>query len=291
MDSQSDPNNWWLPVLVLTLISSSFLVCGSASAAFTIIATSSVELAQADETGGSPASIRSGGVKPAVIPGTQRPLLLATPTPVVNSAYASVIPNLDIPDGLFFPDKGDSNFDPTAGRAMYAKGNWIVYANTMESILPVPRGWKTIETGQNTYILYSPTEDWERTTIRIRLSVYGYTDDATTSRVPVTEFVKQSRTVPAYSLLKQQILDDNTGYVFGVSTMASGKKRYLLQVFSKYAHNPSGKFFHVYSVFTYQADWAAYYPLIRAMLAHWHALDNTPIPVALPDTLTSKQAE
>ena len=38
--------------------------------------------------------------------------------------------------------------------------------------------------------------------------------------------------------------------------MASGKKRYLLQVFSKYAHEISlRQFFHVYSVFTYQADW------------------------------------
>ena len=75
---------------------------------------------------------------------------------------------------------------------MYAKGNWIVYANTMEvDFLPVSRGWKTIETGQNTYILYSPTEDWERPRqFRIRLSVYGYTDDATTSSVPVAEFVR-----------------------------------------------------------------------------------------------------
>ena len=254
---------WWLPPFVLTC-----LVC----------AISSVELAQATETGSSPSPMKRGWVKPAVVPGPQKPILVATPTPVVGSAYASVIPNLDIPDSLFFPDKGDSNFDPTAGRAMYAKGDWIVYANTMESILPVPRGWKTVETGQNTYILYSPTEDWEQPAIRIRLSVYGYEDDATTSAVPVTEFIKQSRKVPTYSLLKQQILDDNTGYVFGGSTMASNKKRYLLQVFSKYAHNPSGKFFHIYSVFTDQADWAAYYPLIRAMLAHWRALDKHAYP-------------
>lgn len=118
------------------------------------------------------------------------------------------------------------------------------------------------------------------------MSTYGYEDDATTSAVPVTEFVNQVKEVPTYSLLKQEILDDNTGYVFGAMSTESGKKRYLLQVFSRYADTPSGKFFHVYSVFTDQTDWAAYYPLIRAMLAHWHALDNTPIAVLLPDTLT-----
>lgn len=283
--TQSKPKTRWMPLLVLALLSLmtvTFLVCGTALA-FILIASSSAQSAQADETGSSPTPVQIGIVKPTATP---RPLPPATPTPIVGSAYASLIPDLEIPAGLFFPDKGDSNFDPAAGRALYVQDDWIVYANLMESILPVPSGWKTIETGQDTYILYSPLEDWEQPAIRVRLSISAYDDDATTSAVPVAEFVNQVKEVPTYSLLKQEILDDNTGYVFGVMSTESGKKRYLLQVFSKYAYNPSGKFFHVYSVFTDQADWEAYYPLIRAMLANWHALDNTPIAVSLPDTLT-----
>lgn len=279
---QPNPQTRWLPALIVSLVALvilTFLVCGSALA-FIVIAGSSVQPARADETGSSPTPVKIGIVKPTAVPTPLPPA-----TSIVGSAYASLIPDLEVPDGLFFPDKGDSNFDPTAGRALYVQGDWIVYANLMESILPVPGGWKTVETGQDTYILYSPVEDWEQPAIRVRLSIYAYEDDATTSAVPVAEFVNQVKEAPTYTLLKQEILDDNTGYVFGAMSTESGKQRYLLQVFSKYADNPSGKFFHVYSVFTDQADWETYYPLIQAMLANWHALDNTPIAVSLPDTL------
>lgn len=54
---------------------------------------------------------------------------------MAGSVYASLIPDLDIPDGLFFPDKGDSNFDSTAGRVLYTQGDWEAYYPLVQAML------------------------------------------------------------------------------------------------------------------------------------------------------------
>jgi hypothetical protein len=197
------------------------------------------------------------------------------------------IPDMKIQEGSFFPEKGSENLDPLSGGEILTKGDWILYRSTMESVLPVPKGWTTIETGQQTYILFSPTGDpRENPVLQITLNIYGYEDDSITSEKPIADSLASIEQSPNFTLVKKEIMDEDKGYIFLKVITDAGTTRYVLQVVSKYANNPSGKFFHVATVFANEEDWDQYYPIIQAMLGNWHAYDGASIAIPLPETLT-----
>lgn len=193
------------------------------------------------------------------------------------------VPDMKVPEGLFFPDQGSNNFE---GFAVLTKGDWILYRAGLESLIPVPKGWTTVETGQASYILFSPTGDpKENPAIQIKLGYYGYDDDSTTSEQPITETLDSIKADPNFTLITKEVINSDKGYIFVKAVNDSGQTRYVLQVFSKYARNPSGKFFHVITAFTDEKDWEQYYPILQAMLNNWHAYDGVSIAVPLPDVL------
>lgn len=208
-----------------------------------------------------------------------------TPVPDPND----FVPDMKIPEGLFFPNKGAKNFEPSYGNGnvLLTKGDWILFKAGLESILPVPKGWTTVETGQATYILFSPTGDPKQNpTIQIKLGYQGYDDDSTTSEKPIGDSIASIEQNPNFTLIKKEIIDKDKGYIFLKVITDAGTTRYVLQVVSKYANNPSGKFFHVSTISVNEADWDQYYPIIQAMFNNWHAYDGVSIAVPLPDSLT-----
>ncbi len=196
----------------------------------------------------------------------------------------ALIPDVEIPDGLFLPEAGASNFDEDFTGVLYSKGDWILTRN-IESILPIPSGWTTFAPSiHEIYIFFSPNGDLEHPAIQIRKSYIGRDVDADTSEELLAEIEKAAKSA-SVSILKKEIIDANKGYIFASIETETGEKRYFLRLLSKYDRNPSGEFFHDFSVSTDQEDWATYYPIIQAMVEHWRALDGTPLGVTLPDTL------
>jgi len=208
------------------------------------------------------------------------------PPQTVAPNPAEWIPDMKIPSGLFFPDKGSDNFDPLVSGALMTKGDWILYKDSMRSILPVPKGWTTSETGQATYILFFPTGDPNQEfAIRIRLSVAVYEDDSTTSEEIIAESLESVKDQTNFTVLKKEVIDAERGYVFLKVKTDWGTSRYLLNVFSKKPKNWGDKFFFVFSVFTDEKDWGQYYPIIVAMVKNWYTYDGVSIGVQLPDKL------
>jgi len=206
------------------------------------------------------------------------------PTPAPNPA--DWIPDMKIPGGLFFPDKGSDNFDPIVSGALMTKGDWILYRDSMRSILPIPKGWTTYETGQETYILFFPTGDPNQEfAIRIRLSFELYEDDSTTSEETIVKFLEAIKDQTNLTVLKEEVIDTERGYVFLKVKTDFGTTRYLLTILSKNAKYKGDKFFYGFSVFTDEKDWDQYYPIIVAIVKNWYTYDGVSIGVQLPDTL------
>jgi hypothetical protein len=207
------------------------------------------------------------------------------PPPAPNPA--DWIPDMKIPEGLFFPDKGSENFDPIVSGALMTKGDWILYKDSMYSILPVPKGWTTMETGQETYILFIPTSDPEgELGLRVRLCFEFYEDDSTTSEATIDKFLGAFTDQQIeFSLIKKEIIDADRGYVFLKVKTDWGTNRYLLEVLSRNARNLGDKFFYAFSVFTDEKVWDQYYPIIVEMVKNWHADDGVSIGIQLPDKL------
>lgn len=150
------------------------------------------------------------------------------------------------------------------------------------SIVPVPAGWHTVDTGKETYILFSQTGNLESPDVRVRLSVNGYMDDFMTSADALAEFEKSLTTIPQVTILKQIVVDNDKSYIFLLMETETGQKRHLLQVFSR---DRAHKWFYTFSVFTAQPDWESYYPLLRAMVERWANPANNPLGLTLPETL------
>lgn len=224
------------------------------------------------------------GIEFETDPDVGRNFVPPPPTPAPNPI--DWIPDMKIPYGLFFPDKGSDNFDPIVVKTGITKGDWILYMDTMQSILPVPKGWTTDETGKETYILFIPTGDpYQEFVIRIRLSFALYEDDLTTCEKPIEEFLGAFTDQGIeFSLIKKEIIDADRGYVFLKVKTDSGTNRYLLEVLSKNAKNRGDRFFFVFSVFTDEEDWGQYYPIIVAMVKNWYTYDGFYLGVQLPDT-------
>lgn len=167
------------------------------------------------------------------------------------------------------------------------KGDWILYKDSMYSILPVPKGWTTYETGKETYILFFPTGDPNQEfAIRIRLSFEFYEDDSTTSEEPIDILIEAFKDQGAeFSLIKKEIINADKGYVLLKIKTDWGTNRYLLNIFSKKPKDWGDKFFFVFSVFTDENDWGQYYPIIIEMVKNWYTYDGVSIGIQLPDTL------
>lgn len=211
---------------------------------------------------------------------------LATPTP--RPEFAARIPDMKIRDDLFFRDAGGSNFD-TNSPILYSKGDWfLVRSASTRSMLPIPGGWTTGETGGDTWILFSPDGNVEYPTIQIRLGASGYDGDPKTSQEVITELEESVSGDPNFEILNKEIVDTEKGYVLLVGVTETGRKRYILILYSREPLSEdggSGGWFHTFSAFIYEEDWDDYYPIIQAMVEYWYGLYDNPLGVALPDTL------
>jgi tetratricopeptide (TPR) repeat protein len=196
---------------------------------------------------------------------------------------AARIPDMKIKDDLFSRDAGASNFSDDSP-ILYSKGDWfLVQSAWTRSMLPIPSGWTTIESG-STYILFSPdgnVEDLSMGSIRIILGGEGYEGDTKTSEEAITELEESVSGDPDLEILKKEIVDTEKAYVFFRIQMETGRKGYLLIVYSR---DPLG-WFHTFLAITHEEDWDDYYPIIQAMVEYWYGLYDNPLGVALPDTL------
>jgi hypothetical protein len=101
-------------------------------------------------------------------------------------------------------------------------------------------------------------------------------------RHDTTRATKGFQALAEGTVVRRQVIDARPGYALYSLQTESGRPRHLLQAYSK--HQGEGCFY-VYSVFTdAAADWPAYYPLIRAMVANWVDLDGRSLGPPLPES-------
>jgi hypothetical protein len=211
-----------------------------------------------------------------------------TPAPALNPL--EFVPQMKIPDGLFFPNKGSKTFDE-AGKALGTKGDWVVYQDVMRSILPVPKGWTTVENGEATYIGFSPKGDpQENPIIVVMVTIIGNEGDSAACGALIDQVVKFVKSTDGGSVLKRDMVDKDRGYVFSRITIPPGSSeagthRLFVQAFARNADSSEGGFFHSIRALTDEKDWDTYYPIFRAMLSNWHGHDGAFIGVNLPDSL------
>jgi hypothetical protein len=206
------------------------------------------------------------------------------PTPAPNPI--DWIPDMKIPKGLFFPDMESSNFSRYGGKALMTKGDWILYMASIRSILPVPKGWTTDETGQGTYIMFIPTGNSQgEFAIRISLGFYCYyEDDSTTSNDPIAEVLESIKDLTNVTVIRKEIIDADRGYLFLKVKTDFGTNRYLLQYTTKSAMFNDG-WGYTFSVYTDERDWDQYYPIIVAIVKNWYTSEGVFIGAQLPNTL------
>ncbi|MCH8062548.1 MAG: hypothetical protein IH861_08595, partial [Chloroflexi bacterium] len=114
------------------------------------------------------------------------PLELYEPPPLSPEVLAR-IPDFAIPDNLFRKEYGDLEFDDFT-KVLGSKGNWFLIQSTPESVLPIPSGWATTETGQDAYYIIFDIHDSEVPLIRIRLGSEGFEGDSRSSTEVISEF-------------------------------------------------------------------------------------------------------
>ncbi len=191
------------------------------------------------------------------------------------------IPDEPVPPGFALPGVGAANFDPNTG-VLGAQSDWILVASTLESILPIPSGWTTRETGSSAYYLFSATGDLARPTILIRLGAEGTRDDARASADVAGEFARQVEATPNAAVIANEIVDADRAYVLARGTTPSGRTRDLLEIIARL---PGAGWFHTFSAFADEDDWPRAYRLLRTIVAYWMGLDGTPFGIALPESL------
>ena len=208
------------------------------------------------------------------------PLELYEPPPLSPEVLAR-IPDFAIPDNLFRKEYGDLEFDDFT-KVLGSKGNWFLIQSTPESVLPIPSGWATTETGQDAYYIIFDIHDSEVPLIRIRLGSEGFEGDSRSSTEVISEFEGLVAEISTMKILMKEVLDNDKAYVLLSVETESGRNRYLLEFFSK---NPRQGWFHIFSAFTFQEDWDEYYPLIQVIIKHWYGLYDNQLGVELPETL------
>lgn len=209
---------------------------------------------------------------------------LAAPEPLPE--YAARIPDLEIPDNLFAPDEGASNF---YGSPLYSEGDWYLVGSAWsESVLPVPGGWTMEEPEDRTWIAFSQdgsVEDFSPGSVWILLGTDGYDGDTRTSEEAIGEVEDEVRGDPDWGLLTKEIVDTEKAYLL-YRVGAEAEKQTWLIVYSREPlseDGESGGWYRTFMAIAHEEDWADYYPIIRAMLENWYGIwyDN-PLGVALP---------
>jgi tetratricopeptide (TPR) repeat protein len=202
--------------------------------------------------------------------------------PVVNIPERA-LPEMEIPEGLFIPEAGDDKFYQPG---ISSQGDWFLYTSGMESMLPIPAGWSTNETGQETHIIFFEKGRPDEPTIFIRLVIIpefnGGTDPSTAT---INEFSDNLKALDVHKILAAETLDDDKGYILANLNHESNTSEMMLLFTSRSMNNPSGPFTHLFAAYSATADWDGYYPIVRAMLEKWFTLDSTPLGAQLPESL------
>jgi hypothetical protein len=214
--------------------------------------------------------------------GSTRPASQGTST----STASVPLPPLSIPGGLFQPAAGSANFDRAGTTVLAHRGDWFFAQTSMECALPIPAGWYTKDTGQETSIFYSESKPsvplaHKVLSVLIRVHFDGNGDTRTSAQVLAS--LEQEAAAGGLTLLRKQVVDARRSYAFFSGRSASGKTRDQVIVFSK---NRGRGLFYVFSADTYAREWYRYYPLLRAMVNGWVDLEHRPLGMPLPDRIT-----
>jgi len=207
-------------------------------------------------------------------------------TTTTKAAGSVPLSQLRIPSGLFQPAEGSGNFDRVGTTVLAHRGDWFFAQISMECALPIPSGWITRETGQETYILFSeskPSVPLARKVLSVLIRVHfeGYDGDTRTSGQVLASFERAA--AGRLTLLRDRVVDARRSYAFFSGRSASGKARYQVVMFSK---NRDRGLFYVFSADTYAKEWYRYYPLLRAMVNGWVDLKRRPLGMPLPDRIS-----
>jgi hypothetical protein len=200
--------------------------------------------------------------------------------PPIMNIQEVVLPEMEIPEGLFNPEAGDEKFYQSG---IESQGDWYLYNSALESMLPIPAGWSTNETGNETHIMFFEKGRPDEPTIFIRLATIPEKDGGTdTSTTTIHEISDNLKALGVHKILVVETIDDDKGFILANLNHASGASEMMLLFTSRNLNNPSGPITHVFTAYAAPADWEGYYPIVRAMLAKWVALDYTPLGGELP---------
>ena len=190
---------------------------------------------------------------------------------------ADMFPTMAVPEDLFSPELGEENFYQPG---LDSYGDWVFYQSAMQSMLPVPKGWWTYETGEETFIEFARDPENDLADISIRLSYQPGQENAAL----IEEFDNYLSDNHGAILSRQNISEDLSYITFEV-TLDSGEVKWVLVVFSRDREHSRGDLSFVFSASMPAAERDAFYPLVRAMLSHWVAYDFDRLGLDLPETL------
>ena len=204
-------------------------------------------------------------------------------TPIKTDGAVGPFPEIEIPQGLFNPETGDEKFYQPA---ITSQGDWFLYASATESLLPIPAGWSTNETGQETHIMFFEKGRPDEPTIFIRLATIPGSDGGTDpSTITINQISDNLKALGVHKILAVEILDDEKGYILANLNPDSDSSEMMLLFSSRNLDNPSGPITHLFAAYAAPEDWVGYDPIVRAMLAKWTAHDYTSLGAELPENL------
>ncbi len=195
-----------------------------------------------------------------------------------------VIPDLSLQDHLYHPATGTSNFDEQSG-VFETNGDWYLVGSWMESFIPVPAGWTTLEPGSETYIMFSEELDLVVTFDAMQgqpegyvvLGVDGFEGDDRTAQEALDSVVT-ALSDGGSEIVAGEVVDEGRAYL-----VAEQDSTRILLVLSR---NPVKGWYHtLVSVFDDAAQWDEYYPIVRAMVGGWYGLYENPLGFPLPADL------